>query len=322
MIVKQREQSIYISQLEALHRRLDPSHRLKGIIHDTLIKELSGIKGENALNYYLNFLPEDEYLILHNLRIKDSNNHFEIDTLLLCERFIILIESKNWYGTLFFDGEKQVIRVGDNGKEEGLPNPIPQVKTQRHRLQNWLNQHGFPQIPLLYFVAISFPSTIIKQLYPAKPIPKEVIHSNSLYFEIEKLNNEYGTSIIDMDMLKDLSSKLVEANEPSVVNILEKFKISKNELITGVVCPGCAGLPMGRLHGKWYCVTCNLLSKDAHISLLQDYRLLIGDVITNREARAFLMVDSPYVTKRILLDNCVSIGDNGMRKYKINCKSR
>lgn len=317
MIVKQREKSIYISQLEALDRRIDPSHSLKGTIHDTLIKELSGIKGENALNFPLDFLPDDEYLILHNLRIKDLNNHFEIDALLLCERFIVLIESKNWYGTLYFDDEKQVIRVGDNGKEEGLPNPIPQVKTQRHRLQKWLNQHDLAQIPLLYFVAIGFPSTIIKPLFSEQPIPKEVIHSNSLFFEIEKLNKTYNTSVIDMDTLMNLASKLVEANVPPDVDILKKFKINKSELITGVVCPECSTIPMGRSHGKWSCVTCGILSKDAHLAALRDYKLLVGDVITNREARAFLRVESPYIMKRILLDHCNSYGENGLRKYKI-----
>ncbi|WP_430790833.1 nuclease-related domain-containing protein [Virgibacillus flavescens] len=322
MIMKEQEKSKYAFQLEALNRRLSPLHKQKLLVLDALKKELSGLKGQNALNFYLGFLPQEEYLIIHNLRLQDANDFFEIDTLILCERYILLIESKNWYGTLHVDGEKQVIRVGDDGREEGFPNPIPQVKTQRHRLQKWLNQNCLPDIPLLYLVVISFPSTILKPLYPNEPIPPAIIHSNSLFFKIIELNNEHTKKIIDTEALKQLALELVNAHHPREVQVLQKFGIKKDELVNGVFCPECGAVRMQRLHSKWYCSACSHVSKNAHVAALQDYKALVGDCITNREARAFLLVESSDVVKELLKNISKPSGKRKARKYEILIKSQ
>lgn len=300
LIVKRREKSIYISQLEALGSRIKDFHRKREEIEDDNIKAKTGAKGENEITFPLTFLSTEDYFILHNLRIPDSNSHFEIDTLILSGNFFLLVEVKNWYGTLYFDGERQVIRIGDGGKEEGLPNPIPQVKLQRHRLQKVLNQQNFPRIPLLYFIVFSFPSTIIKPMFPEFPVPKEVFHCNLLFQKISELNRQYETPVVDIDTLKKISSSLVTAHKPKEKNVLDNYGIKQSELIKGVKCPKCSEAPMARRYGKWHCRRCNHFSKDAHIATLNDYILLIGNEITNREAREFLMVDSPNVVKNIL----------------------
>src|SRR5699024_9213879 len=122
-----------------------------------------------------------------------------IDKLVLSPRYLLLLEAKNWYGTLYFDGERQVIRIGDDGCEEGLPNPITQVKLQCHRLQQWLHTHDFPSMPIHYFVVISFPSTIVKPLYPEYPVPSEVIHSKSLFIHLQQLNHKHTKPIISRE---------------------------------------------------------------------------------------------------------------------------
>lgn len=182
MAMKQREQKIELWQLEALYRRLSPLHPLKDTIRKDIIKMKKGARGEKEVEYPLGFLNEDQYLILHNLRLHDQNGFFQIDTIVITEKYILILEVKNWYGTIVFYENGQVIRIGDDGDEEGFPNPIPQVKLQQHRLRKWLNLYTTSYIPLDFLVVISFPSTIIKSAPSNYSIPKKVIQNNQLFF--------------------------------------------------------------------------------------------------------------------------------------------
>lgn len=317
LILKPLVKPRYIFQLEALDRRINELHPQKGGIRNKLKNELAGFRGEQKLTFPLKLLPESKYCIIHNPRLEDSNgDYFEIDVLLLTQYYILLLESKNWYGTLLFDEDKQVIRIGDNRVEEGLPNPIPQVKLQGHRLGKWLNEYDFPQIPILHFVVISFPSTIIKPMYPHSPVPEMVIHSNLLHQNIQRLNSQYQTPIIDKSAIHKLGSLIISNHTNPRVNVLNKFHVEKNELIHGVFCPKCNTAPMNLNTGIWHCNLCNHSSKDAHLPSLSDHKLLIGDRITNRGARDFLMVSSPYQMKRLLMRGqyCFT-GDKNKRIY-------
>ncbi|WP_106496039.1 nuclease-related domain-containing protein [Lentibacillus sp. Marseille-P4043] len=310
------DKSDYIPQLKALDQRTATHHPEKQLIQTQLIKELAGARGQSALTFPLRFLHDEDY-ILRNPRIDDENECFEIDNLILKRNYILLVEVKNWYGTLYFDGEKQVVRKGDDGIEEGLPNPIPQVKLQQHRLQKWLRQFDLPQIPFLYFAVISFPSTIIKSMHTDQSVPEEVFHSNLLPLKIEKLNQQYSKNILSGNMLKTIAAQICNAHKVKKVHVLDKFHVSENELINGVFCQKCYANPMNWKYGTWHCPVCDHVSKNAHMQALDEYSLIINNEITNREARAFLRIDSPDVTKRLLSGSYPPIGKTGYRRYKL-----
>jgi len=69
----------------------------------------------------------------------------------------------------------------------------------------------------------------------------------------------------------------------------------------GVFCPKCGANPMVRKKQKWHCMVCGEYSQTAHLSSIMDYRLLIGNTITNRQLRDFLLIDSADLARRILL---------------------
>lgn len=119
-----------------------------------------------------------------------------------------------------------------------------------------------------------------------------------------------------MDQLVHLANRLIEAHIPSTNTILEKYNVSRKELIKGVICPSCSTAPMIRAKRKWFCRKCQHTCKDAHLAALNDYRLLIQGKISNREARAFLQINSPDVVKRILQNaKYRSIGSGKARLY-------
>jgi len=211
------------------------------------------------------------------------------------------LEVKNWSGTIVFGENGQVTRIDAEQKEEGFPKPIPQAKLQQRRLQNWLNNHGLINIPIDYFVVISFPSTIIKSSSPEHSIPEKIVHNHQLFFRIEALDKIYPVKVARIDQLMKQAERLMKAHMPKSIHILEKYSISIRELIKGVFCPECGAVPMTRkIRKRWYCAKCSNQSVNAHLPALHDYKLLISNMISNREARAFLQLRSPEVAKKIL----------------------
>jgi len=76
MIIKQRGNSLLIEQLTALNRRLPVHHNTKETVQADLRMRKSGIRGEKEIEYPLRFLNDREYLILHDLRLRDQNGFF------------------------------------------------------------------------------------------------------------------------------------------------------------------------------------------------------------------------------------------------------
>lgn len=304
--------------LEALYRRLPAHHHARQNVLSDLINERSGLKGEKEVDFALRFINKRQYLIMHNLRLEDEFGAFQLDTLILSTRFILILEVKNWYGTLTFGENGQVIRTDDNGVEEGFPNPVAQAQLQQHRLSLWLQARGIPPIPIHYLVVISFPSTIIKSYSADHSIPKSIIHTNQILFKIQELEKLYRKEPLNKDQILTLSKFMIQAHTQPRLEILGKYNVNKDELIKGVFCNNCSYASMVRLNGKWHCEECKGTSVFAHLAAFNDYQLLISNYVSNREMRLFLKLDSAEITKKLLQkSNIMAIGKNRGRTYKL-----
>ncbi|RKQ31562.1 nuclease-related domain-containing protein [Oceanobacillus halophilus] len=320
-IIKERDKEKEIMRLEALNRRTPASHPEKENVSIDLKKKYSEVNGEKQVDYSLGFLDEQKYLELHNLRLEDDNGFFQIDSLLMSAYFNLDVEVKNWLGTVIFGQNGQVTRRTQDGKEEGFDNPVSQAKTQVYRLQKWLHNHGFPQLPTEYLVDISYPKTIITSSSPNINIPHEVIHNNELLFRIQKFEEKYNKKMLPTKELLTIANALKEAHVPPEIDLLEKYQMSVGDLIRGVFCTECGAVPMDRDRRKWFCQKCKCYSNTAHIPALNDLKLIVGDFITNRQLRYFLKVDSADVIKRIMKKEGYSlIGSRKQSKYRIKLK--
>lgn len=318
LIVKPLVVPISVLQMEALDRRLLPSHPKKQLIEAKARNLRAGYNGERALQFPLSFLPYDDYLLFYHLRIPDEFGSFQIDTLILSVKFILIIETKNIEGEICFDDMGQAIRTKGQ-HEESFGNPIDQVRLQHLRLLRWLRQFNFPPIPIQKIVVYSSTSTILKNRTNNKSVADMVMHKEKIIPKIEDLSYTHHSSILSEEQLSNLSFQLLSAHTPENINVLTKYRISSGELIKGVVCPDCQAAPMLRKGGKWLCQYCACSSKTAHIQALMDYELLIGSYINNREAKDFLQLESVDIVKRLLQkENLSYIGKNSGRKYKLN----
>lgn len=306
-------------QLEALVRRIPEQHPSREKVISEYKKRSAGYKGEERLFYYLSFLEPKKYWIFHDLRLSNGSQFFQIDALLLTANFGLILEVKNWTGTLFFNPHfQQVIRI-QNDKEEGFPDPISQARHQTNQFRNWLDLNGFPNIPLDFLVIISHPSTIIKAETDPLQISKKVLHSHHLLSKMNDIENKFPQEKTDSKEIRRLCRTLLKKHIPAQSDILEHFNVSSEEILTGVSCPKCTSLPMIFHWGKWHCPMCLFSSSLAHEAAVQDYFRLIKPSITNSQFRSFTHIPSPYAASRFLSRMNLSFKRN--KRHRIYEKS-
>jgi hypothetical protein len=314
MIIKPRTFPVELLQLEALHERLLETHIAKELVRDELGRRMAGYKGEVNLNYPLSFLSPEDFLILHHVRLFDGTHYFQIDTLIITVKFILIVEAKNMAGTLYFDTEfNQLIRKNDDG-ENAFSDPLLQVKRHKAQLRKWLIPLNLSHLPIESLVVNSNPRTILQS--SSDTVHKKVIHSGQLPFHIEALWEKYQRDHLHKREALELADEIVKNHCPLEVDVLKKFGIKPKELIQGVKCPTCGGFPCKREYGKWTCRHCGAESKDAHIAVLRDYALLIGTEVTNGEVRGFLEVQSGATVNRILTS--LNLQSKGSRRWKVH----
>lgn len=319
MIVKPRDIPTHILLTEALYRRIPSHHKNRAIIKKQARNLRTGFVGEESLDYIIRFLPEDTFHILHNLRIKDANGYFQIDTLIVSANFALIVEVKNIYGTITFDGMGQSIRTKDDGTEEGFDHPIVQVNLQQKRFKSWLQRHHFPPFPLEKVIIYSNTATILRNITNDKEIGKMIIHKERLPAKLVEYLEAYPTTTLNNNEIDQLCTALIAAHRPKRFRIMDKYEVSQYELLRGVICPECSTLPMLRIRGKWRCGTCHVESDIAHRTAFEDYRLLIGNKIKNKQARDFLNIDSTHVMKRLLMkERFPYTGSTSARIYELS----
>ncbi|RYM06648.1 NERD domain-containing protein [Sporolactobacillus sp. THM7-7] len=301
MIVKKRNTPRILRQLRALKSRLYNQHPQFSVIVQNEIRRANGFKGEASVDYYLSDLLENDFFIFHDLRLPFNDDFFQIDTLILTHCYMAIIEIKNFAGSLYFDPVfSQMIRTL-NGQEECFFDPIAQVKRQQMHLDKWMDLHQLPKLPIYYFIAISNPETLIKTPPGNSTVPGVVFHAHQVPEKIRSIRRAHRKERITADERKKISRYLTRYHTPYDIDILNKFHINEEELITGVGCPNCSAIPMKPANrGTWFCSSCGCTSINAHISATHDYFLLKSKTITNEQFRIWTHLKSRKTATRLL----------------------
>lgn len=316
MLVKDRTKSLRIKKLEVIQRRLVRHHPRFLSIEDELGGRLAGHYGEQSNDYFLK--PFNSFSVLHDLRLSAHDSFFQIDTLLLSSRFLLILEVKYITGTLIFDHLNQVIRIRDDGTEEAFQNPIFQVKRQQTYLIEWLAKNRVPQIPVRSLVVMSNPKTIVKAPSLNKEVSQYVSHSPYLQERIRGFEKMFTVEKLTKKEITKLSKMLVRHHTPDNPDLLKRFQIEEKDIIKGVFCTKCFFMPVVRKRGTWLCPKCNYQSIELHFQTLIDYALLYGPEITNKRFCDFLCLDSRHVAKRLLTEmNLPNTGGYKGRSYSL-----
>lgn len=298
MIMIDRQVPIRIRKNEALLRRLINHPDKRTVLERDLKLRLAGFNGEKAIDYYLRKLPNNDYFILHGLRLKINLDYFQIDTLILTEKYALIIEIKNIAGELYFDTKfNQLIQTTPEGGVKGYQNPIQQARYQKQDLEK-LFQNKEILLPIEYLVTFSKPSTIIKT--NSQYAISRIIHAQYLIEEIERLNEKYKMVVHEKKTVKRMAKILIKLHCPETYDILKVYDLTQKDVKKGVCCINCGYLPMKRVYGSWICQNCGLNDVNAHISAIEDYFLLVDTQLTNQNFREFTYLKSDQTAKRLL----------------------
>jgi hypothetical protein len=318
LIIKKRYIPLIILILEALLRRLIKTHPKRQIIMEDLEKWRSGFWGEESIDYYLSALPEKDYHIFHDLNFQDGDFHHQIDTFLLSPHRGFIIDVKNYTAKIFIDTDTEQLVQKIEDREKPYPYPIAQVERHQRFIKKLMVEHNFPAIPIDYLVVFSNPNAILHFTgRNAYKVQQRICKSPSLFNKIKLLEEQYKAEILSPKDLRRLSKLLLKLNTLPTIGILKRYGIQLWELVPGVHCPVCTHLPIYRKNKNWFCPSCDKFVEEyALIPALQDYFLLYGPTITNRQFREFARVDSPDVSNRLLRSaNLNSSGKNKGRIY-------
>lgn len=316
MIEKERTYPIRLLMYEALLERIIPNHPKTSLIEQDYKAWRAGYKGELQTDYRLSFLPEKGFHIFRDIRLQDEQWHFQIDTLILTLRYILLIETKAHTGTLFFDKpSEQMIQTKDN-QEKSYDNPINQVRMQAWHLKRWLQNHKFSVPPIYHLVAISNSSTIIK--VSDRSLNNLIVKGDVLLSRVLLIDETNPNPSFSDKEIKKLSKSLVKNHSPHYPDILKQYSLTLDDLQKGVQCPSC--LTYGMRREKWVrrCPMCEHKSKTAHHKTVKELLLLVSPAINNQMCREFCPgVSSKTITDILLSLNLPFTGAHKDRTYQM-----
>jgi len=316
LIVKEREIPIRLQKLEALFKRLPKNHPIRPQIEGELLKRWKGYKGEQSVDFYLNKLPQKEYMIFHNIRLKNGHYYFQIDTLILTPYFALILEVKNISGTLSFESTfNQMIQTTPNG-ENGYQNPIEQARQQCEELKKWLENRKI-LISIDFFVIISKPTTLLKADLTKSHLLQKLLHVQYLLNGIEKTKRIYQKQLINGKEMRKIARMILKEDTQETVDILNFYNLTGKDISKGVICSKCSTNPMIFHYGKWNCLNCEYRDPDAHYEAIADYFLLFNDTpISNKQFREFLQIPSSFTANRLLKSmKLPHTGTNKGRRY-------
>jgi hypothetical protein len=299
-----------------LARRLTIGHYKHADIEKDLAKRRAGYRGEMILDGYVKELPQNKYFIFHDLQLKTQGIYFQIDTLLISQNYILIIEAKNISGTLVFDNEfNQLIRIHDDGTEEGFEDPRVQAERIQTLLYRWMASKGMNLLPIDYLVFFSSVRTILKSNPPGRSDMRKICKARDLFNKINTYEKVFTQEKVNIRKINEMGKLLLSNHDPLKINILDEYKISPRDIRTGVRCPDCSYIPMIYLKGKWSCPGCKCSSKNAHIEALNDFFNLLNLTITNFEFRNFLHLPSGNIAQKIL--HSLNLESTGTTKNRI-----
>lgn len=284
----------------ALLAHLPDGHPARPSIEDDFAIRHAGWRGEQTMAYYLDHLPDDPVRIFFDLQLPAAAHFFQMDALILFPSFALIIESKNFSGTIYFESTfNQMIRVIDN-HQESFANPIVQAARHRDMLAEFLTARGLSRLPIECLVVISNSSTMIKASPDHHQMGHWVCHADQIESRVKKLNDQHQRRILSLSELRHLEKALLREHTDPSLNVLSTFHVPFEELVRGIQCPSCGKYNTERAYGTWICTDCAHVSRFAHVPMVLDYFLLNGSTMSNRQCRAFLKIKSRQLVTRLL----------------------
>jgi len=229
-------------------------------------------------------------------------------------------EVKNLSKKLTFNKKTNHVtkKFNNEEEEEGISNPILQVKRQHLQFVNWLRKMQMLGLPIERAVIISKPTTKVETTPDNQQIFNELIYAESLLDKLEELDMKYPKPVFSKRKTSQLVDLLLTRHQTPIPDILQTYKLSKSEIKSGVFCPDCQTDTMDYYSANWHCFNCGLISKTAHLPTVDDFFLLMGPTMTRKQFADFTHNKSIFVAgKQLRALNLPFTGTSRGTKYTL-----
>ena len=227
-----------ISDLEELSKKLKNRAKKELILRDlSYLKK--GIEGENNVYYELknSFLP---IICLHDIRLEHEGYAAQYDFIVISDRFICVLETKQLNGNIIINSDGSFLRVfhdakGKEVKREGMYSPITQNQRQLDVLKKLLKENKSNFVTKMLFekyfddnyksiVVLANPKTVLNNRYAKKEIKEKVIRSDQLIDFIKKVNSKEDAIPMSDKDLKSKAEKILSYHNPNKMSYLKKYR--------------------------------------------------------------------------------------------------
>lgn len=269
--MQQREVPREIHGIQELLRRM-PLEQTATIhfLTQQLARMESGHKGECKIDQKLATLPIPAlHHYIPNFTTRNKfGNHYQLDTLLITNRYILYLEVKNIRGQIEFLSNPDSLKRTFEGKVDFMSCPMAQTLRNQKMLMNLVRNQAV-QIPV--YAAIIFANTSATILSQQKNVT--ILYRRQLDHYLDKLNTL--PEILDKTQFQKLIKSFKTSNHnfyPEALSV--RYAIDPTCLKSGVYCDVC-NLKMTILFRYFYCNSCQKTDRQAlHRSVLSLFTIL------------------------------------------------
>ncbi|UJL46095.1 NERD domain-containing protein [Virgibacillus sp. NKC19-16] len=265
-----------------------------------------GYEGEQKFAARLEGLS-DRLIILHDLLLEWNNTFFQIDTLIIYENFIHLIDVKNYEGEFFIENERWYTK----SKKE-IKDPVLQLTRCESLLRQLLQHHGV-NLPVKSHIIFINPEFTLFQASIDVPIilPSQL---NRFLRQLSRSSSGGNKNIKIAEMLVKLSE------DESPFTRIPNYDYA--ELKKGITCLACNSFLLSVKDRYIVCDSCGH-EEDTDASILRNvgqFQLLFpNEKITTTVIHDWCNeIKSKKTISRVLNKNFIRIG-HGKYSYYAEC---
>ena len=271
-----------------------------------------GYSGELKVDDFLESLNlPSSTRILKNIELSlEGGQSFQIDLLVISEKYILLFEVKNIAGELTFESNPNQLVRNLQGRVTKMDCPVTQLLNTKSYLERWLKQRGY---------SISVMSKIIwanqQAFIKVAPENASVIFMKEIPLLLKALE-----SYPEIMNLKDIEHLIESIKRHQVVYnpfpLREYFRINEAILKKNQLCPTCHLTLHYVNHKTRFCSNCQVNEKTDYEGALQDWFIVFGRTITSKECQEFLGLSNRHQAKyAIRTTGLKKVGKSVATKY-------
>ncbi|WP_025785543.1 nuclease-related domain-containing protein [Sporosarcina sp. D27] len=297
MLYKQRKKPKQLEGLQSLASRLSSTHEKYRFIVDELYKVRAGYGGEQEYDRCMKEVHTDfPYAILHDLSLQQNGVQFQIDSLFIAPDRIIITEVKNIADKIIVKANPtQFLKESQTGGRAVFRNPIAEVERKIHFLRSWLNAKDI-HLPVTGLITFAHNNEILIEEPPTMPILPN--YEAPAFFRELPLESSI---LSKQDIQKLAHTFLTHHQDYDPFPLTVRYGIHPTELNNGVLCRNCPNEQVVVREGNvWSCPLCGHKSRAPYEHAIQEYFMLVGKSLTNREYCGFTGLTCRHTAKRLL----------------------